>query len=56
MKLIKRKFGQSVVEYTILLVAVASVIVLMNIYLNRTVKGRFKQIEAEVNQQPVTVY
>jgi len=54
MKLKKKQSGQSVLEYAILFFVLASVIVVMSVYLSRTVKGRFKQIESEVNQ-PVSV-
>jgi len=54
MKLKNKQSGQSVLEYAILFFVLASVIVVMSVYLSRTVKGRFKQIESEVNQ-PVSV-
>lgn len=45
-----KKSGQSIIEYAILLAVVSAAIVAMYTYLNRTVQGRLKQVESEVNE------
>jgi len=55
MKMTLRKSGQSIVEYAILLVVVASAIVAMYTYINRAVQGRLKQIDSEVSEPILSV-
>jgi len=55
MKMTLRKSGQSIVEYAILLVVVASAIVAMYTYVNRAVQGRLKQIDSEVGEPILSV-
>lgn len=46
--MIKAK-GQSALEYTLLIIAVASAFVTMNLYIRRAVNARLHNIELEVN-------
>lgn len=41
--------GQSILEYTLLLITVAAAIVAMNLYVNRAVNSRLHDIELEIN-------
>lgn len=54
MRIRKHKLAQSIVEYTMLLTAVAAAVIAMYMFLNRTVQARLKQIESEINE-PVQV-
>lgn len=47
--------AQSIIEYAILLAVVSAAIAAMYTYLNRTVQGRLKQIESQVNEPVVVV-
>ncbi|MCX5714622.1 MAG: hypothetical protein NT033_07450 [Candidatus Omnitrophica bacterium] len=46
--MIKSK-GQSALEYTLLIITVASAFVAMNLYIRRAVNARLHNIELEVN-------
>lgn len=51
----RRHLGQSIIEYTILLAVVSAAIVAMYTYLNRTVQGRLRQVESQVNEPVIVV-
>lgn len=50
MRKLSRKSGQSIIEYAVLLAVVATAVVAMYTYLNRTVQGRLKVIESAVSE------
>lgn len=45
----KKSRGQSVLEYTILIVAIASAFMAMNLYVRRSVNARLHNMELELN-------
>jgi len=46
-----RKYpAQSIIEYSILIGVVAAAITAMTVYLNRSVRGKMKHIESQLNE------
>lgn len=41
--------GQSVIEYTLLIITVAAAFMAMNLYIRRAVNWRLHEIESEIN-------
>jgi len=59
MMLIKKTYnrkqkGQSIIEYALLISIIAAAFIAMQTYMMRSVQGRLKQVEDEINQ-PVVV-
>jgi Flp pilus assembly pilin Flp len=52
--LLKNKKAQSLVEYALLISTIAAAMVFMQTFIQRSVQGRLKQIEDELNE-PVIV-
>lgn len=43
--------GQSVIEYTLLIITVAVAFMAMNLYVRRAINARLRNIELEINPQ-----
>ena len=48
-KQISKAKGQSVIEYTLLIITIALAFITMNIYISRAVNARLHDIEQEMN-------
>ncbi|MCM8770855.1 MAG: hypothetical protein NC936_03180 [Candidatus Omnitrophica bacterium] len=46
----KKYHAQSIIEYSVLLGVVAAAVMAMTVYLNRSVKGKMKHIESQLNE------
>lgn len=46
----KRSWGQSIIEYSVLLGLVAAAITAMSVYVNRSVRGKMKHVESQLNE------
>lgn len=52
MEIIKRKRGQSIIEYGVLIGIVAAALMAMSVYVQRAVQANVKMIENQINAQP----
>jgi Flp pilus assembly pilin Flp len=47
---LRKHNGQSVIEYSILIGIVAAAVISMTMYINRSVRGKMKNIESQMNE------
>ena len=46
----KRRKGQSILEYTLVIVVISAALMAMQTYLNRASNARLKQVQLELNE------
>ncbi|MDD5610820.1 MAG: hypothetical protein PHH69_04690 [Candidatus Omnitrophica bacterium] len=49
----RRNRAQSMIEYSVLIAIVSAAIVAMTVYVNRSIKGKMKHIESQLNEPTV---
>jgi len=46
----KKNRAQSIIEYSVLILVVSTALVAMTVYVNRSVRGKMKHIESQLNE------